>query len=47
MKVCILYDSKFDTGKTCMGYLGDIMKDKGNNVDIYSVKKIKIMGELG
>jgi flavorubredoxin len=40
MKVCILYDSKFGTGKTCMEYLGSIIQDKGNDVDIYSVKEI-------
>ncbi|KYC46906.1 MAG: flavodoxin [Candidatus Methanofastidiosum methylothiophilum] len=40
MKVCILYDSKYGTGKSCMEYLGSIIKEKGNDVDIYSVKEI-------
>ena len=41
MKVCILYDSKFGTGKTCMEHLKSIMDAKGNDVDIYSVKEIE------
>ncbi|MCC7572319.1 MAG: flavodoxin domain-containing protein [Candidatus Methanofastidiosum sp.] len=41
MKVCILYDSKYGNGKTCMEYLGSIIKDRKHEVDIYSVKKIK------
>lgn len=41
MKVCILYDSKFGTGKTCMEYLGSLIKNNGHEVDIYSVKEIE------
>lgn len=40
MKVCILYDSKFGTGKSCMEYLESILTNKGNDVEIYSVKEI-------
>lgn len=40
MKVCILYDSKYGTGKSCMEHLGSLLNDKGNDVEIYSVKEI-------
>ncbi|MEN6379644.1 MAG: flavodoxin domain-containing protein [Methanofastidiosum sp.] len=41
MKVCILYDSKHGTRKTCMGYLGSLIKNNGHKVDIFSGKEIK------
>lgn len=41
MKVCILYDSKYGNGKTCMEHLGSLIKNNGHEVDIFSVKEIK------
>ena len=41
MKICILYDSKYGIGKGCVEYLGAYLKEKGNQVEIYSIKDIK------
>jgi flavorubredoxin len=41
MKICILYDSKYGIGKGCVEYLGSYLKDRGNQVEIYSIKDIK------
>ena len=41
MKVCILYDSKYGNGKTCMEFLGSFIKDSDHEVEIYSVKEIE------
>ena len=41
MKVCIAYESKYGNGKKCVEYLQNIIKAKGHDVDIFSIRNIK------
>ncbi len=41
MDICIIYDTKYGNGKSCMQYLSSILKKDKLDVEIYSVKELE------
>lgn len=41
VKVHILYESKFGNGKKCANYLGNVISEKGHEVNTLSIRDIK------
>lgn len=39
MKFCIVYDSKYGNGKTCVEYLKEVVSKKNNTVEVFRVDK--------
>ncbi len=41
MKVCIAYESKYGNGKKCVEHLEKIIRAKGHNVNVFSIRDVK------
>lgn len=40
MRICVAYESKYGNGKKCVEFLEKIIRAKGNNTEIHSIREI-------